>query len=294
MQPRHVVITGASSGIGYEIARHYAQRGCSLALVSRNHDRVTEAKARLEQLPGSGQILAFSANLAELSDVLSLASEIGAQFPSVDILYNNAGGYFTRRLYNSQGLELTAALNHLGYFRLSLALLPLLSEAAKQRTKTHPVRIVNTASAAHIGGQIELGSLADPSPFRPFQAYRNSKLANILFTRELARRLEGTKDRPIVANCFHPGFVKSNFGSAGPGSPASKFFRLAMSLFAIRAEDGARTGIWLGDSAEAAYFSGEYAYEMQISSPSRAARDTKTQKALWEWSLQKSPGLPDL
>lgn len=290
---KKIVITGASSGIGFEIARHFVQGAGEIVLISRDPERGKRALEGLRKADpeGKSSLQLITADLAELDQVLRVARELESGLGRIDLLYNNAGLYLTSRESNSQGIEYTLALNHLSYFRLCQALMPLLEVSARGRSPEDPIRIINTSSAAHYLGRIDLEHWADPARYYAFQTYRNTKLANVLFTRRLAEILNLNPSLPITANCFHPGFVRTNFGSQNKGSLSGALFRLGMQLVAIDPVKAADSAIWLGESREAASISGEYIERRKIRKPSRQARDPELARKLWEWSMEQSPGL---
>ena len=210
----------------------------------------------------------YYADLSRLSEMKGVASEIAAAEPRVDVLINNAGAMFSTRNVTEDGLEITFATNHVSYFVLALGLLP--------RLETTPgSRIVNTASDAHRGAKLDFSDLQCERRYSGFGAYRKSKLANILFTRELARRT-----RAVTANSLHPGFVSTRFGDQSGGMLAM-LFRIA-KLGAISPEKGAETIIYLASSPEVATVTGEYFYKCKRSTPTNEAQDDNAAKHLWE------------
>jgi NAD(P)-dependent dehydrogenase (short-subunit alcohol dehydrogenase family) len=280
MQGKTIVITGATSGIGEVAALRLAAMGARIVLVARDPAR---ASATLERLraAGPGQAHgAFLADLGRLSEMKRVGAEIAAALPAIDVLINNAGAIFAHRTATEDGLEKTFALNHLAYFVLTLALHSRLVAAGA-------ARIVNTASAAHQNARLDLDDLQCSKAYGAMTAYSRSKLCNILFTRELARRLEGAR---ITANCLHPGFVATRFGDAA-GGLISRFAGLA-KLLAISPEEGARTLVYLASSPHVAEKTGRYFRQCRQLSPSRAAQDDHVASALWERSLALA-GLPE-
>ncbi len=188
------------------------------------------------------------------------------------MLVNNAGGVFWERQETEDGREMTFALNHLGYFQLTHLLLPLLLDSA-------PARIVNVSSAAHLGGTIHFDDLEQKKGYSAWSAYSQSKLANILFTRELARRLAGSG---VTVNALHPGFVATDFGR-GRGL-FGRFLMPVAQLFAISPAKGAQTSIYLASSPKVEGVSGKYFADQQEKRPSSAARDDEAALRLWERS----------
>jgi NAD(P)-dependent dehydrogenase (short-subunit alcohol dehydrogenase family) len=243
-------------------------------LVARSRQR---AEATLTKLREIGPNLAHQAHFADLStlaDMKRVGQEIAAAEPRIDVLINNAGNVFVRRELTPDGLERTFATNHMAYFVLTHYLRERLVASA-------PARIVNTASAAHIGRKLDFDDLQLATQYSTMTAYGRSKLANILFTRELARRLAGTG---VTANCLHPGFVATGLGQRDSGI-FGLMVRFSM-LFAGRAENGAQTIVHLASSPDVASVSGEYFIGTRQVEPSRAARDDAAARRLWEESAK--------
>jgi NAD(P)-dependent dehydrogenase (short-subunit alcohol dehydrogenase family) len=201
-----------------------------------------------------------------------VGAEIAAAEPRIGVLVNNAGAAFTKRQLTEDGLEMTFALNHMSYFVLTHFLRPKMSAGG---------RIVSTSSGAHRGAKLDFDDLQSEKRFSGFAVYGRSKLCNILFTRELARRLAGTG---ITANCLHPGFVATRFGSANGG-----LFAMALGLaktFALSPEQGAQTIIYLASSPEVENVSGLYFSSSKAETPSKAAQNDADAKRLWEASAR--------
>lgn len=270
MQGKTIVITGATSGIGEVAALRLAAMGARIVLVARSPSRGEATLAELEKLaPGRGH-KAHYADLSRIADMKKVATEIAASEPRIDVLINNAGALFTSRRLTADGLEYTFATNHMAYFVMTAILRERLIGSA-------PARIVNTASDAHQAGRLDLDDLQSEKNFLGFRAYGTSKLCNILFTRELARRLKGTG---VTANCLHPGFVASRFGDESGGALAP-LIRVA-KLFAISPENGAETIVTLASSPQVAQTSGGYFVKSKQATPSTAARNDRLAQALWE------------
>ena len=197
-----VLLTGATRGIGQAAAVELARRGAEVALVGRDADRVRETAQAARDAGGGAPVHEHVADLERLDEVRRLAAEVLERHPRIDVLANNAGAMFTSRHVTADGLERTFALNHLAPFLLTNLLLDRLRESA-------PARVVTTASDAHKSGLLDLDDLESETSFGAMRAYGTTKLCNILFTRELARRVEGTG---LTANCFHPGVVRTGFG----------------------------------------------------------------------------------
>jgi NAD(P)-dependent dehydrogenase (short-subunit alcohol dehydrogenase family) len=278
MKRKTVVITGGTSGIGEIAAERLAQMGARIVLIARDKSRGEAALARLhERAPGLGHAVHY-ADLARIPEMKRVAAEIADNEPRIDVLINNAGAMFASRRLTPEGLEYTFALNHMAYF--------VVTEGLRERLlASSPARIVNTASAAHQGVRLDFDDLQSAKGFGAMKAYGRSKLCNILFTRELARRLHGTA---VTANCLHPGFVATRFGDQS-GGVISRFVGLA-KLFAISPERGAETIIYLASSAAITETTGVYFCQRRPIAPSQAARDDRAALLLWE----RSAGLAGL
>jgi len=269
MQGKVVVMTGGTSGIGEVAARRLAAMGARIVLVARDR---TRGEAVLTSLPGGDQHRAHSIHYGDLSripEMKRLAVEIAAAEPRIDVLINNAGAMFGSRRMTPDNLELTFATNHLAYFVLTLGLRERLLASA-------PARVVNTASRAHTGAMLDFNDLQSARGYSGFKVYGRSKLCNILFTRELARRWS---ENGVTANCLHPGFVATRFGD-GSGGLLSLGTRLA-KRFAISPEQGSKTIVYLASSPEVAGIRGEYFYQCRPKTPSKEARDDAAAQRLW-------------
>jgi NAD(P)-dependent dehydrogenase (short-subunit alcohol dehydrogenase family) len=236
--------------------------------------------ARLRAAGGDAVHRAHFADLSLLAEMKRVGAEIAAAEPRIDVLINNAGNIFPTREITADGLERTFATNHMAYFVLTRLLRERLIAGA-------PARIVNTASGAHRRHTLDFDDLQLAKHYAATTAYGRSKLANILFTRELARRLAGTG---VTANCLHPGFVATGLGQRGAGAFAL-LVRLAM-LFAGRPERGANTIVHLASSPDVATTSGGYFFESRPAQPSAAAQDDIAAKRLWDES-ERIAGLAD-
>ena len=270
MHGKVVVMTGGTSGIGEVAAERLAGLGARLVLVARDRARGEATLARLRARgPGVGHV-AHYADLSLIADTKRVAAEIAAAEPRIDVLMNNAGAMFGRRRVTADGLELTFATNHMSYFLLTHGLRERLLASA-------PARVVNTSSSAHRRADLDFEDLQSTRGYRGFMAYSRSKLCNILYTRELARRSAGTG---VTANCLHPGFVATRFGDAS-GGLFSYVVRASKQVFAISSEKGAETLVYLASSPEVATISGGYFYQCQLATPTRAAQDDAAARRLW-------------
>jgi NAD(P)-dependent dehydrogenase (short-subunit alcohol dehydrogenase family) len=272
MQGKVVVMTGATSGIGAVAAERLARAGARLVLIARDRARGAATLARLRAVaPGIAHAVHY-ADLSRLAETKRVAAEIAAAEPQIDVLVNNAGAIFAHRAVTPEGLERTFALNHMSYFVLTAGLTDRLVAAA-------PARIVNTASNAHSRGHVDFDDLQSARRYSPFVVYGTSKLCNILFTRELARRLQG---RGVTANSFTPGFVATRFGDEAGGLYAAGV-RIA-KLFANSAESGAATLVYLAASPDVADVSGEFFHNCRPGTQTAEARDDAIAQRLWRES----------
>lgn len=276
LQGKTVLITGATSGIGEVSARELARMGARIVIVGRSAEKCEATVQAIRRETGNPDVEALVADLSSMSEVRRLAGQFLSKYDRLDVLVNNAGAMFANRIETEDGFERTFALNHLAYFLLTDLLLDRLKASA-------PSRIVNVASEAHRVAPkgLDFDDLQARNRYRGFRVYGASKLANILFTRELARRLEGTG---VTANCLHPGFVATGFTS-GNGLLGWAFRRMA-ALFAIPPDQGARTTVYLASSPEVAEVSGGYFDKCKPRQPQPAARDDKAARKLWDVSEQ--------
>jgi NAD(P)-dependent dehydrogenase (short-subunit alcohol dehydrogenase family) len=273
MTGKNVVITGATSGLGLVASGRLARLGARLILVARNRGK---AEAMLRQLREKTPLLEAEiliADMSRLDEVRKLAAELPKAAPRIDVLINNAGAIFTRRETTADGLERTFALNHMAYFLLTVLLLDRLKANA-------PARIVNVASEAHRNAKLDFGDLQTAQGYSGWLAYRRSKLANILFTRELARRLGGSG---VTSNCLHPGFVATAFGDNNGGRFCFAL-NIAKRFMAIAPEQGGETLVYAASAPEIAGASGLYFDQNRPRAPSAAAQDDAAAGRLWRES----------
>jgi len=280
LQDKTILITGATSGIGRAAAQSLAQRGARLVIVGRSADKTNATVADLRQSTGNQAVEGLLADLSRQSEVRALAEQVRARYPLLDVLINNAGGVFGTRQETADGLELTFAFNHLAYFLLTNLLLDNVQAAAQAHGSA---RIVNVASGAHqrVRG-LDFDDLQSKRHYNAFQVYGASKLANILFTRELAQRLANTG---ITVNAMHPGLVHTGFGN----NNRRWYWRLAYLFINVAGktpEQGADTIIYLATAPEVAGVTGQYFYERKAIEPSAAARDPQAARRLWDVSEQ--------
>ncbi len=275
LKDKVVLLTGATEGIGKAAALELARRGATLVLVGRNAEKTERVAAEVRQT-GNGRVETIVGDLSKLSDIRAVAAAFKAKHDRLDVLANNAGAVFTQRILTSDGFEQTFALNHLNYFLLSHELLDVLA-------RTPGARVVSTSSGAHRRGKLgDLDELAyRRGRYSSFSVYSDSKLANVLFTRELAKRV---KDKGIVANCFHPGFVRTGFAQNNAGTPLAIIVRAIGSVLARTPEKGAETLVWLASSPAGGRVSGEYFLDCRVAPMSTRARDDEMARRLWAFS----------
>jgi NAD(P)-dependent dehydrogenase (short-subunit alcohol dehydrogenase family) len=267
-----IVVTGASAGIGEAAAVELARRGASVVPVGRDEKRLRRAAQRIGQANPRGSESPERADFASLDEVRALASRLLERFDRIDALVNNAGAVYGRRELSADGHELTFAVNHLAPFLLTNLLLERLRESA-------PARVVTTSSAAHSGGLLDLDDLQLERSWSSWRAYCNTKLANVLFTRELARRMEGTG---VVANCLHPGVIRSRLGR-NMGGIVRGGWGIARLFFASPRR-GARTIVHLSGDPETADVSGGYYVGERRQAVAGQAADDFFAEELWRRS----------
>lgn len=275
MRGKTCVVTGASMGIGRSTAAALAAMGADVLMVSRHPERAEAARAVVAR-GASGNVDVLLADLSSQQDLRRLAGEIRTRCARLDVLVNNAGALYTSRQLSPDGVELTFAMDHLSYFLLTHELLDLLKKSA-------PARIVNVSSRAHEGAQIDFEHVATGGRFSPRRAYHEAKLANVLFTYELARRLEGTG---VTANCLHPGVVRTGFGKNNTGLLGYAFAGImhGVSLFFISPEEGAKTSVHLASSPDVERVTGKYFARSREAPSSPASHDADAAQKLWRMS----------
>lgn len=273
MAGKVVMVTGATAGIGQVTARELARRGAKVVVVGRSPERCKNTVEMIRKETGSSSVDFLVADLSSQAEVRKLADEFQAKYDRLDVLVNNAGAFFNERVESVDGIEMTFALNHLNYFLLTNLLLDVLKRSA-------PSRVVCVASDAHrMVGKVNFDDPQGKKKYGGWTAYSQSKLANILFTFELARRLSGTG---VTVNCLHPGFVASNF-TDGNGT-MGWFLRRIASVFAISTDEGAKTSIYLASSPEVEGVTGRYFAKQKPANPTRAAQDQAAGAELWDLS----------
>jgi len=268
------LVTGATSGIGEQIALGLAREGARVALVGRSRERGEASAERIRRESGNPEVELLLADLASQQEVRGLAQRVLDRFPALHVLVNNAGIVNLRRETTPDGLEATFAVNHLAYFQLTLLLLERLRASA-------PARVVNVASDAHKFGTLDFDDLQNERRYRSMKVYGQSKTANILFTRELARRLEGTG---VTVNCLHPGAVATRLGQQN-GAIARVLTR-ALAVFFRTPAQGADTAVWLASDPALEGATGGYYYSRRELEPAAHARDPAAAARLFETSAQ--------
>lgn len=269
MENKVCVVTGANSGIGRVTARGLAEKGATVAMVCRSRQKGEIALNEIRAVSRNDAVRLFVADLSSQAEIRRLAGEIKARFPHVDVLVNNAGGINPTRSLTSDGLETTFAVNHLSYFLLTSLLLESLRASPG-------ARIVNVSSEAHKYGTIGFDDLGLEKKFNTMKAYAQSKLANILFTYELTRRLNNGR---ITVNSLHPGAVSTNFGKNLRGI-AGVFFR-SFGFFMRTPEKGAETVLWLATASELNNVTGKYFLDKREIRSSKLSYDSGVAKRLW-------------
>lgn len=274
MEGKVCLVTGATAGIGLVTALELARQGARVIGVGRSPERCAEAAHQIREQTGTSAVEFLVADLSSQAEVRRLANQVKAATGRLDVLVNNAGLIRLERELTVDGLEMTFALNHLAYFLLT----NLLLDTVKAST---PARIVSVASAAHQGCKMNFDDLQGETKYSPWRAYQQSKLANILFTRELARRLEGTG---VTANALHPGYVRTQIFRAECFS--GWLLRRAAELFAITPEEGVQTSIYLAASPDVEGQTGQYFVRRKPTSSSPESQDEATARKLWEVSAR--------
>jgi NAD(P)-dependent dehydrogenase (short-subunit alcohol dehydrogenase family) len=268
MQGKTVVITGATSGIGEAAALALAGKGARIVFIARDPDK---GRAMLGRLLRANPDAAHEFVIGELSTLAGMRSAgalIGVKAPRIDVLINNAGAIFDHREVTVDGLEMTFAVNHMAYF--------VITELLMAHFNIEGARIISTSSGAHAMGRLDFDDLQSEARYGAMTAYGASKMCNILFTRELARRLAASD---VTANCFHPGGVATGFGSNTKGL-LKTVFGLARPIM-LTPEKGADTLVWLACAPEVDHKTGGYYVRRRLTQPSAAARDDAAAARLW-------------
>ena len=279
MKGKRVLITGATNGIGKQAALELAQMGADVVIVGRNEAKTRAVSQELTTLGGGAKIEALIADLSSMDEVRRIAEEFRSKHDRLDVLLNNAGAVFSEYQQSADGYEMTFALNHLSYYLLTHLLLDIVKGTAREHGEA---RIINVSSSAHRNATLRLESLTEPSGYSFMNSYGGSKLMNVLFTYELARRLA---DTTVTVNAVHPGLVDTGFGH-NTGGFWSALIKIAQKLFAISPQRGAQTLVYLAASPAAAGVSGKYWNEKQQKRSSDSSYDRARQTELWEFSAE--------
>ena len=273
------LVTGGSGGIGKAVAVGLARKGARVIIVNHNRLRGETALQDIRQTSGSSNVFLMTADLSSQQEIRELAADFTSRFGELHILVNVAGSMFKNRRLTVDGLEMTFALNYLGYFMLTHLLLDLLAENA-------PARIINVSSIGHWWGKINLDDLQCERFYHMFRAYGNSKLAIVLFTRELSRRLKG---KNISVTCVHPGIVATGIVA---NVLHSRFVDCLCKLLLMTPAQGADTILYLAELQKQNGCSGEYYAKRKVAASSKVSKDPVLAKKLWQASLELS-GLED-
>lgn len=274
MQGKICLITGGTNGIGTSAARELVRMGATVVIVGRDAGKTSRVVEELRAASGNARVDSLLADLSSQQQVRRLASEFKRKYSGLDVLLNNAGAIFMQRQLSVDGFEMTFALNHLAYFLLTNLLLDTIKASA-------PARIINVASNAHTSGKIEFDNLQGERSYSA-GAYGNSKLANILFTKELARRLHGTG---VTVNAVHPGFVATGLAKNN-GKVMAALVSLIVPLMARSPAKGAETLVYLASSPDVEGITGKYFYDSHVISPAPQADDMVVAGKLWDVSAE--------
>ena len=267
------IVTGATSGIGEKTACQLAELNAVVVVVGRSPEKCSMVSEEIKRTTGNTSVSALVADLSSQGEIRRAVDEFKGRFSRLDVLVNGAGAVFMSRRLSADGIEMTFALNHLGYFLLTNLLLDVLKASA-------PARIINLTSAIHSHASLDFNDLQKQHGFSGLQAYSQSKLANLLFTFELARRLEGTQ---VTVNALHPGFVATGFGQNNAG-----FLKPLVSLFrmgGISPEEAARNVIYLASSPEVEGITGSY-FAKDRTVTSLLSYEEQTARLLWDVSVE--------
>ncbi len=268
MNGKVCIVTGATSGIGAETAKQLAQRGATVIVVGRNAEKSAGAVAWIKQQSDNAAVDYLLADLSSQQDIRALAQRFKDKYARLDVLVNNAGGLWRSRQESVDGIEMTFAVNHLSYFLFTNLLLDTLIASA-------PARIVNVASNLHQQAALDFDDLQSTRHYSGWAAYNNSKLINVLFTYELARRLSGVR---VTANALHPGVISTNLMTANDSS------RARFDPASTGGEHGARTSVYLASSPEVEGVTGKYFVASKAVASSPASYDEAAARRLWQVS----------
>ena len=270
----NIMITGGTSGLGYRTAFILAQdKSNKIILIGQNKQKGKNAVIKLKNETDNQNIRFLDTDLSSIEETSSLVTKLIGE--DLNVLINNAGALFYSRSENKEGIEKTFALNHLSYFILTNLLL-------KNKIIKNGARIINVASGAHRGVDINFDDIETVNNYNGWISYKKSKLCNILFTKKLSQLVLKNK---ITVNCLHPGFVKTGFGKNNSGF-IGIVIKFLMAFFAIKVEEGAETIIFLATNNEVKNISGEYFYKSKINKPSKFAENQNSADLLWDFTLK--------
>ena len=276
MENKLCLVTGATRGLGYQIARGLTQMGAYVVLVGHNHKRGEHVSQHLNDLAGNNSTEFMLTDLSSQDQISRFAEKLKGEHDHIDVLVNNAGGFFLQREESADELEMTFALNHMNYFSVTMLLL-------KHLLASRSARIINISSEAHRGEKLNMEDLQSEHGYNALKAYGQSKLANLMFTYELSRRL---LDTHVTVNAVHPGFVNTHLGKQ------DSLTRIVMNilhfLLARSAAEGAQTPLYLASSPDVENVTGKYFIDMESVPSSHESYDTESAKRLWEISEQLS------
>jgi NAD(P)-dependent dehydrogenase (short-subunit alcohol dehydrogenase family) len=273
MNGKICLVTGATNGIGKATALALAQMGATVVIVGRNPAKCAAVVIEIQQISGNDAVEALVADLSIMAEVRQVADQFKAKYPKLHVLVNNAGAAFAQRQFTCEGFEKTFALNHLNYFLLTNLLLDTLKASA-------PARIVNVSSDSHKGAHLDFDDLQSEKGSFVFNAYGRSKLAVVMFSYELARRLAGTG---VTANVLHPGLVRTGFAS-NLGAVPSAAIGFFMHFVGVTPAQGAQTSVYLATSPAVENVTGKYWEKCKATPSGRAAYDEAAWARLWEVS----------
>ena len=276
---KRILITGATNGIGKQAALELAKMGAEIVIVGRDEIKTRKVSVDIKTVSGNQNVDLLVADLSSIEEVRRIADEYRAKYGRLDVLLNNAGAVFSAYQESADGYEMTFALNHISYYLLTNLLLDIVKLTAHEHGEA---RIINVSSSAHRNARLQLDNLREQSGYSFMNSYGASKLMNVLFTYELARRLENTA---VTVNAVHPGLVDTGFGH-NTGRLWSAMIKVAQKLFAISPQKGAETLVYLASSSEVAGISGKYWNEKQQKRSSDISYDREQQTKLWEFSAE--------
>ncbi len=276
LKGKQCIVTGATSGIGYETALGLAREGMGVTLISRSEDKLKDCVKRIRDETGNTDLDYIVANFNSIDAVQTAAELFLARHKRLDVLVNNAGAAFRGRRESDDGLEMTLAVNHVAPFVLTNALLGMLKDTAAANPDWG-ARIVHVSSAAHAQG-MNWDDLQFEKSYSTMPAYSQSKAMNVLYSNALARRLEGTG---VTSNALHPGVVNTNIGQSDNGWLAGKIFKLVFTIIGTSASNGAETSLYLATSDEVAGVSGKYFDDKKTRKPKSETLDEAKQEQLW-------------